>query len=372
METPNTRSRRKREMEGGSQEEGLSIAWVHDQDLRKAVLQATENDIIAPPTPTQKPRPISSRFSPPASLTNTKPSSRPLRKRPCRHHRSLPTTLSAALPVVPIAGPSSLPSMSLMPSTAGTRVEESRTRLDELLERFQLQSSPLPKKSGRKDDETIAATPSRRGLRSRDQPLSRITPKSANIQAMAHALSVGARATPVQDSAGVDQGEQATCAPSRSPLSPIKPGAAPRIGLGSQHHKPPPNRPFVKTSSTGRAFKPPLLDPHGSVRSSPRRTVQLSKSHPPMRDPSTAVPQQVKRGPPISTPTRPATMSRGSSTSVSTRSSVGGTRTPGFSNYDVGEGDPAGDTSFDSFDGVFLEGGEEFEKMLLQQTDGPK
>jgi len=30
-------------MENSSQEEGISIAWVHDQGLRRAVLLATEN-----------------------------------------------------------------------------------------------------------------------------------------------------------------------------------------------------------------------------------------------------------------------------------------------------------------------------------------
>ncbi|WWD17334.1 hypothetical protein CI109_101774 [Kwoniella shandongensis] len=371
METPNTRSRRKREMEGSSQEEGLSIAWVHDQDLRKAVLQATENDVIAPPTPTQKPRPISSRFSP-SSSSIAKPSSRPARKRPCRHHRSLPTSISTASPVVPIAaGPSSLPSMSSMAlsSTAGSRVEESRTRLDELLERFQLQSSPLPKKVGTEEGGVGNATPSRRGLRSREQqPLTRVNPKSPNIQG----LTTNILTTVISGSSeSILKGDRTI----RAPLSPVKPGAAPRIGLGSQHHNPKINRTFVKTSSTGRAFKPPLLEPQGgiAVRSSPRRAVQSSKSHPPMRGPSNAAPQQVKRPTTnVTTPRRPANTSRGSSTSVSTRSSSDGlARTSGFSNYDVGEGDPAGDRSFDSFDGIFEQGGEEFERLMLQ-VDGAK
>lgn len=42
METPNTRSRRKREMDD-SQEDGASITWMHDQALRKALLMATEH-----------------------------------------------------------------------------------------------------------------------------------------------------------------------------------------------------------------------------------------------------------------------------------------------------------------------------------------
>lgn len=257
-------------------------------------------------------------------------------------------------------------------STAGSRVEESRTRLDELLERFQLQSSPLPKKVGREDNGADGATPSRRGLRSCDQPLSRVGPKSPNIQSIKQGFTINIQTTAQHDSEGIAKGDLTTRAPSRPPLSPIKPGAAPRIGLGSQLQNSKIHRSFVKTSSTGRAFKPPLLQPQGvTVRSSPRRSVQSSKSHPPMRGPSNAAPQQAKRAPPVSTPTRPMATSRGSSTSVSTRSSDGPIHTSFFSNYDVGESEPAGDRSFDSFDGIFEEGGEEFE-MLLRQVDGTK
>jgi hypothetical protein len=48
METPNTRSRRKRELmesapSGGLQEDYGRIDWVHDTRLRRMVLAATQN-----------------------------------------------------------------------------------------------------------------------------------------------------------------------------------------------------------------------------------------------------------------------------------------------------------------------------------------
>ncbi|OCF36884.1 hypothetical protein I316_01481 [Kwoniella heveanensis BCC8398] len=206
METPNTRSRKKREKdllsssqsreaEVGAAEvvdERPEITWLHDQDLRRAVLQATEDDVILPPTPTQKPRPISARFS----ISESEPR-QPPRKRQCRAraHRSLPTSLrrpsggasSANVdPSLPITstGASSLPSMSSVTlqstmhsvsSTAGGgAVEEGKTRLDLLLERIQILASPPDPPRHAKATKSIKAvgseeitTPSRT-LRSRE------------------------------------------------------------------------------------------------------------------------------------------------------------------------------------------------------------
>ncbi|KAK4685441.1 hypothetical protein P7C73_g4705, partial [Tremellales sp. Uapishka_1] len=81
METPNTRSRRKRDMESSSQEESGGVGWTHDPTLRQAILSNPTNEYIPPPTPTQKPRSITTR------LTRA---SDPPRKRPCRKSRSGP------------------------------------------------------------------------------------------------------------------------------------------------------------------------------------------------------------------------------------------------------------------------------------------
>ncbi|WVF71443.1 hypothetical protein IAT40_006247 [Kwoniella sp. CBS 6097] len=180
METPYTRSRKKREKElSSSQSQGQdqdhleqqievderpSITWLHDQDLRKAVLQATEDDVIQPPTPTQKPRPISSKTEPNSTTRQ------PPRKRQCRAraHRSLPTSLrrpsgtsgilsinndyeSTSMSETGASGARSLPNVSTgstlhstMNSThgAGGEGEGGRTRLDLLLEKIQILASP--------------------------------------------------------------------------------------------------------------------------------------------------------------------------------------------------------------------------------------
>jgi len=112
---------------------------------------------------------------------------------------------------------------------------------------------------------------------------------------------------------------------SAKPPSPMKPGLAPRIGLRS-HNTP--------TPSTQKAFRPPLLAPQGP-RSSPRRTTP--------NPPSTKRPI---RGP--STPTM--------------RSDVSKTNTDPSS-------DGLGEESFDSFDGMFQDGGAEIEE-LLRKVDG--
>jgi len=43
METPNTRSRRKREMMAMEEDQTGKLHWIHDQQLRHMVLSASEN-----------------------------------------------------------------------------------------------------------------------------------------------------------------------------------------------------------------------------------------------------------------------------------------------------------------------------------------
>jgi hypothetical protein len=98
MDTPNTRSRRKREAIDGPDS---PVSWAQDEGLRRTVLLASESGtfdaircstvLIAlssacatPPSPTQQPRPITIR-TPHASLSLSTPTT----KRP-RRNRSLP------------------------------------------------------------------------------------------------------------------------------------------------------------------------------------------------------------------------------------------------------------------------------------------
>ncbi|WWC61855.1 uncharacterized protein I303_104440 [Kwoniella dejecticola CBS 10117] len=343
METPNTRSRRKRELENSSQEDGPRVAWVHDSQLRKAVLQATEDDPIVPPTPTQCPRPItsllkSSSSSSGSGLLNSSSGSRPARKRPCRGHRSLPTSSKGpALDTQAGIGSNSLPSLSIL---SNAEKEKEKTRLDYLLDRFSLLSSPLDDEKNRKADyvgvQVEAETPSR-NTRSKHQigsatggmitstPLRR---KSVNTNTNVDS-AMRPRSTRKSSDKLFDGNENlisnsmlkdrnlgndpnavfhpsATSSSSlsskpdpharsntiRKPLSPIK-GHAPRIGLGSQQAKPIP-KPSITSNriggwtrtSSGKAFRTPFLgNDHGhnhiqstGIRSSPRKNPMMSSS----------------------------------------------------------------------------------------------
>jgi hypothetical protein len=84
-----------------------------------------------------------------------------------------------------------------------------------------------------------------------------------------------------------------------------------------------------------KPFKTPFLNPP-TVRSSPRRTV----------------PPSPLRALPIQTPTRAAVKGHNA-------------------NVDIGEDEPEGNDSFDSFDGMFQEGGPEVEE-LFRAVDGSK
>ncbi|WVQ99373.1 hypothetical protein IAU59_006506 [Kwoniella sp. CBS 9459] len=582
MDTPNTRSRRKREKELGSSQsqandplqeqekeialeldERPSITWLHDQDLRRAVLQATEDDVILPPTPTQKPRPISSRFSPSSSSTlcarqNTESDSatrQPPRKRQCRAraHRSLPTSLRRPAGAVSssssndvrststnMAGASSMPSLSMSTSTmisnyGTTGPEDGKTRLDLLLERIQILASPPdPPRQERNTNNKIKAvrseeisTPSR-NLRPRELKMGlasartscgteagsalKLAPGSGSRSGMGalkgsstllgstssttsrteKAINTPSRTrssrnaencyyhsplttgqhqqlplarplVPNDKNGHASSTTSAISSSTRNPLSPVK-SSAPRIGLaGSQHHKisnklPPghsssstihsnkqteiPNSTsstFARTTSTnGRSFRTPFLNPQAQVlhkpqlqqqgvRSSPRRGlnanaaagVVAARIPSPVRAP---VPEPTKvpgpgaqsrplvpskrsssssssannnKGPSGSGSKRPVTPSRGSSSRSSTSVQSLATTHKSENEYGFEDGSifdinlnmnldlkygpkgggygpgSEGDHSFDSFDGIFEEGGEEIE-MLLRTMDGSK
>ncbi|KAK6910117.1 hypothetical protein L486_00226 [Kwoniella mangroviensis CBS 10435] len=343
METPNTRSRRKRELENSSQEDGLRVAWVHDSQLRKAVLQATEDDVISPPTPTQRPRPISSLLKSSSSSSTSEPSkaNRPPRKRPCRGHRSLPTSIQKPTSSSTGnttgessgSGSNSLPNMSILSSCHSTSSE--KTRLDYLLDRFSLLSSPMDEdktNNSSKKSYMDVETPSR-NLRPRnttsikDKPMiitstplkkrngsistsnststsnvsshMKPNPKSRsnpNIEPIpipllhqSKSIDVPHPNVPQDKGKGIFTSKPpstSTTTTHRNPLSPIK-GTAPRIGLGSQHKPKSSNTSVTTTTITsnrtggwtrtnsGKAFRTPFLDSTstGGVRSSPRKEV---------------------------------------------------------------------------------------------------
>ncbi|WVQ67692.1 uncharacterized protein L199_005896 [Kwoniella botswanensis] len=349
MDTPNTRSRRKRELENSSQEDGLRVAWVHDSQLRKAVLQATEDDVITPPTPTQRPRPISSLLKSSSSSSTSEPSksNKPPRKRPCRGHRSLPTSIqkptssSTDTGESSESGSNSLPNMSILSTSTSTNSE--KTRLDYLLDRFSLLSSPMDEdktNNSSKKSYMDVETPSR-NLRPRnttsmkDRPMMitstplknrngstftsnstsyvgshiKANPKSKsnpNIEPVPIPLIHQSKTVDIpHPNVPQDKGKgiftskppsTTTLTTHRNPLSPVK-GTAPRIGLGSQH-KPKSTNPSTTTTITsnrtggwtrtnsGKAFRTPFLDPTstGGVRSSPRK--QVSNGVGPVRGPS--------------------------------------------------------------------------------------
>ncbi|WWC89335.1 uncharacterized protein L201_004256 [Kwoniella dendrophila CBS 6074] len=325
METPNTRSRRKRELENSSsQEDGLKIAWVHDSQLRKAVLRATEDDIMTPPTPTQCSKPISSLLKSSSSFSasgsksgpgsgsgkltfTTTGNNKPPRKRPCRQHRSLPTSLnkisrddermngnSGGLPI----GSNSLPNQtsvlgSTSTSTSTYNNNQEKTRLDYLLDKFSLLSSPLPMKEEEGSsknrnkgkakvdyfDHHIEETPSK-NLRSRSTsstkhqhcdrdrgrsneivktskprmitstPLKKKNPNVVDevsttdmdidlkeiYKSAIPSIPINTKNTTTTTTSSIRR-ESPTTITRNNSLSPIK-GNAPRIGLGSQHFRP--------------------------------------------------------------------------------------------------------------------------------------
>ncbi|WWC70224.1 uncharacterized protein I206_104174 [Kwoniella pini CBS 10737] len=433
METPNTRSRRKRELENSSQEDGLKVAWVHDSQLRKAVLQATEDDPIAPPTPTQCPRPISNLLKSSSSssgfgLNSNSSGSRPVRKRPCRGHRSLPTSSKGpALDTETSIGSISLPSMSIL-----SNVEKEKTRLDYLLDRFSLLSSPMDEEKNKRTDYigNQAETPSR-NTRSKNQTGSSrggmitSTPlKKKNINTSTTTTHEPILNAKLRGKSKDHLNENINSYPhsrylthepqvlfnppittssivsdpigSRKPLSPVK-GYGPRLGLGSQH------KPSITSNRTGgwtrtnsgKAFRTPFLENANDqnhsigIRSSPRKiTGQHSKS-------ITTKPSISVRGPAnhfnASMKTnestieitktsgniskRPGNLRSNTNTSNTNSSSANSSLPPTppvqqveFKNFDVGENEPE-DTSFDSFDGIFASGGEEIER-ILRSVDG--
>ncbi|WVO22177.1 uncharacterized protein IAS62_003507 [Cryptococcus decagattii] len=410
METLDSVNRRKREvLEDGvdlpeSSPRAPLVAWKHDQRIRNAILQATEDDFVDPPIPTQQPRPISSKLS--HSSTTISNPVRP-RKRICRNHRSLPPCLRN-VPSSSSSSHSLVGSSSILSSDAASIGDISgsasaKTQLDLLLEQFRLQASPMkspaeersqsegrPKRHGKENKMNSARGKSKekgrgqqqKGLEDEkakkgDMPLQKHAELSPSLKMRGNSsssiLSHNSSATDISFTCALthntsfDRMSHSSISFIRSPLSPVKHGAAPRIGLGSQS-KPSSKIPPPRVS-TLKTFKTPFLEPRQGVRSSPRRmeSARTVIPHTPACDgaPSASSTRTTVSGPSSRTsPTRPISLG------PQTRSAKKLASHPsGFTNFDVGEDEPEGDRSFDSFDGIFNEGGPEVE-MLLRQVDG--
>ncbi|RSH87412.1 hypothetical protein EHS25_003322 [Saitozyma podzolica] len=388
MDTPNTRSRKRRETvlgsdtgagPSGSHDEGGSVHWVHDNKLRKMVMEATENDTFLPPTPTQKPS--YSKLSP---IVPAQPStSRHPRKRQCRN-RSLPT---AATPSAPLAsntgGSSSAPSGAL------------DSLLQQAMETFNLQTprldTPPSGRTGARQSRDALRPTNTVNIPDQIAVPSNMPDSSKPKQSIAQANSVSpVKPLPAYAKVtlpSVNDSHGATV--SRSPAKPAasssqsfprssQSGGAPRIGLRSSGSGE--IRPGITNPS--RAFKPPLLDRQPGVRSSPRRLQREAvAAASPVRAPGATSSAQSYRTavPPnksiIASATEKAPSIAAASTSmrkpIAMAGSAAGPPRPPVLKDKMPSSDSAGDESFDSFDGFINDGGPEVEE-LLRTVDGSR
>ena len=340
METSQTRSRRKRGIVSNSQEEGISIAWLHDQRLRSAVLEATENgksftpspqsalnliistDHLDLPSPTQRPRPVSSLLSPahpnPPLVHSLSNPSRYPRKRPCRSHRSLPLTGSHPYSPLTPSGSSSMPIMSALEKP------DSQRRLDVLLgeamAKFALDTTETSGGAQASVMRHAKCNPSNPASSDKSvlRPSKQLSCNTARAQRTTRLKSTSPRG-PEKSSTTTAMLSQHT-----KTSTPRRTDANPSHGL--RWHLP-------SQSSIQKAIASPLISAR-SIRQSPRRTVAVHTPQP-LRGPSTTV------------------------------------RAASKTNTDPSSDGPDVDQSIDSFDGMLLEGGPEIEE-LFKKVDGSR
>ena len=298
----------------------------------------TTEAFIEPPTPTQKPRPISSRLAmSPSDRASSSSSSRLSSARPRKRprHRSQPHF--------------SLESSTGSLCTANITPESKAARLDELLaqcarfalgsaEGLETQASPLRMVS------TNISAPS---------PLRASTTSTESIKTSLGSSRTWSRGEISSDSISRISTELAikprsldtATLPARGGVriqSPTK-HSAPRIGLRSSQGQ------SSKQANLHKAFKSPLLCTNPPIRSSPRR--QISSTN----NPHTPVKAIYKPA------ARPNPYQRNSDETEKTEMSE--------PNAPSSDGPTTGDESFDSFDGMFAEGGDDIEE-LLKTIDG--
>lgn len=361
--------------------------WMHDQRLRRQVQSANEHGAsrcwppspypyacsshrtsgaltrsyaepniaveLAPPTPTQRPRPISSsRVSLPNSTASTSASSRPPRKRPCRTSRTEPivSRTSNTNTTSGIQGSNSMPSRVPGSSSSGSG-SAGEIKLDQLLQRFELLSTPLSLSSS-----STSARGSRPSTVLRDRghsnnnvhnidspaPLTRSALKTnSDKEKDKHKHHQLAQPSPRNYSRGSATGS----------------GSGSGTGAGQGEVIDSPLAAAARQRARPKPFKTPFLNPapsssNGAIRSSPRNHAH-AHAQSPLRAaalPATHAPSLLRPGPETDTPCR-------------------GKIRKHNANVDIGEDDPEGDASFDSFDGIFQEGGPDV-AQLLKTVDG--
>lgn len=324
---------------------------------------------LVPPTPTQRPRSIASSSKPNASSTNS--SSRPARKRPCRTSRTEPVSSNHASnsKTTGTGNGTSLKGSSSLPLNS----PRGSVKLDTLLQRFELLSTPL----GPSRASTSTSTSTITSTRSAPAPSAILRDqRETNCQLFGNgeldntSSPVTRSTTSLKQNHPGQANKHAELGLEDATVSPLlSRGTTRPHGLGVR-----PNQPQIRSGmkpipkTTGqKPFKPPFLIP--PTRSSPRHLRQATTIPPsPLRAAALPVPShrsinidqqpqaQARSNKPTPTPTVDETPCRGKVRKHN-------------ANVDIGEDDPAGDSSFDSFDGLFETGGPELE-ALLKTVDG--
>lgn len=313
---------------------------------------------LVPPTPTQRPRSIASSSGLNASSSS---SNRPARKRPCRTSRTEP--ISSNRPADKTKGTSLRGSSSLPSNTPKGSV-----KLDTLLQRFELLSTPLGPSRTTAGTSIINSTHATRSVPApsailRDQ-------RDPNCQLFGNGNDISSPITrsshpSLKHNTALQSSKSIESKPLDATVSPsLLRGTSRSCGLVTRPAQPP-ARTGMKSvpKSTGqKPFKPPFLVP--PTRSSPRHLRQNITIPPsPLRAAALPVPHQT----PVDLDTKASMHSR--PTKAVNETPCRGKVRKHNANVDVGEDDPAGDSSFDSFDGFFQAGGPELE-ALLKTVDG--
>jgi len=293
---------------------------------------------MEPPTPTQKPRPISSR------LANSPAD------------RSTPGSTSSTMRNISQNRPGS--AFSTPDTTIVTPSSGVSERLEDLLAQFELEKanggidfSPLRPMS----TNITAPSPLRLATTSTDSiktttSTSKFSSDAAYTSASTSSSTImGHNARSISSMSSAATTTAARPQPPRSQYSPTKRNA-PRIGLRSSQAAPSAPSAPAKRPECNKAFKPPLLVSHRQpTRSSPRRHVSAQDTaQTPVRATATSSRDRYRE-----TPTRRR---------VEKEDEV-------MEDAPSSDGPTTGDESFDSFDGIFAEGGADVDQ-LLKTLDG--
>ena len=298
---------------------------------------------MEPPTPTQKPRPISSRLiASPSGSTSSSTSGSSNRPRKRRATAAQRARAQANQPDGDMSDPTNEKIDELLAQLAAAQVSpiplsDSPLRsMNTNTSRSIVAPSPLRKTVSGTSDwskttvESSSQTNSIGSSRSRNPSTASLlqTSSDMSIRSDVRLAETTSKSLPRPDPAR------------RIPMSPTKQGC-PRIGLRSSQSV----TSISRRPDPSKQFKPPLLNP--PTRCSPRR-------HPPVQPPR----EQVQ------TPSRSKRVQRTDHGGMIPRLPP-----PKRGKEPSSDGPTTGDESFDSFDGMFEDGGEEVER-LFSMVDG--